>query len=530
MKKCPHNLTVRVAWLACALVTAFGGATASAQSATETGENPIIINRNSSSYDLPVSRIYTGRSPFVNTEPAPARPAEPRATPPPKAEVTGAETCWGLVKLQKTAPATASIGENITYVLTAVGQCDVADVVITDTISPNATYVSSDPAGTVEGKKVTWKFPGMARGETKPIRIVVKAVREGELVNCATVTAVPIVCVTTVIGKPVLTIRKTGPATAVLGADVTYSVVVANTGTTTAKNVVLTDPVPQGMGGSPVTVNIGDLAPNQSRTVPVTFKATQRGRFCNVATAESSNAGRVTAEACTVVQQPGVKITKEGDREQFLGRRASYRVVVSNTGDTTLTGVVVTDTAPAATSIVDAGGGTVSGNTITWNVGELATNATRTFTVVLTSSTPGNHCNTVAVRTAQGQTGTAEACTLWRGIPAVLLEVVDDPDPVAIGTTTTYTIRVTNQGTADMTNIAVVADYDDENTPASSPNGTVNGQKVTFPTVARLAAKQSFTYTITVRGVKAGDARNKVTITAAELRAPVVEEESTTVY
>jgi len=84
-------------------------------------------------------------------------------------------------------------------------------------------------------------------------------------------------------------------------------------GTTTARNVVVTDPVPQGMGGSPVTVNVGDLAPNQSKSLTVTFKATQRGRFCNVATAESSNAGKVSAEAARV-QQPGVKITKEGTR------------------------------------------------------------------------------------------------------------------------------------------------------------------------------------------------------------------------
>lgn len=38
------------------------------------------------------------------------------------------------------------------------------------------------------------------------------------------------------------------------------------------------------------------------------------------------------------------------------------------------------------------------------------------------------------------------------------------------------------------------------------------------------------TYTITVKGNKAGDSRNKVVLTAEELTSPVEETESTTVY
>ena len=67
-------------------------------------------------------------------------------------------------------------------------------------------------------------------------------------------------------------------------------------------------------------------------------------------------------------------------------------------------------------------------------------------------------------------------------------------------------------------------------TPISSPQGAVSGQEVTFPVVGRLEPKQSLTYTVRVQGVKAGDARNKVVLTADTLSAPVVEEESSRVY
>jgi uncharacterized repeat protein (TIGR01451 family) len=289
--------------------------------------------------------------------------------------------------------------------------------------------------------------------------------------------------------------------------------------------------VPEGLTGNPVSVNIGDLAPNQSKTVPVSFTANQRGRFCNVATAESSNAGKVNAEACTVVLQPGLKITKEGTKEQFFGRNATYDIVVSNTGDTTLTGVVVTDSAPAGTTVVDAGGGSVSGNTVTWNLGELAKGESKTLNVALTSTTAGSHCNSVSVATAQGLRESAEACTAWRGVSALLLEKGDDPDPIQVGEQTTYFVRVTNQGTSPDADVKVVVQFPRELTPVSADNGgVVDGQTVTFPPVARLDPKQAFEYHVTARGAVAGDARVTFVRTSRDIPAPTTAEESTRVY
>jgi len=124
----------------------------------------------------------------------------------------------------------------------------------------------------------------------------------------------------------------------------------------------------------------------------------------------------------------------------------------------------------------------------------------------------------------------AKACTDWRGIAAILLEVVDDPDPIQVGEANTYTIKITNQGFSDIHNVKTVATMDEECDPVSSPQGTVSGKTVNFPAVPVIQPKKTVTYTISVKGVKAGDSRNKVSITSDELHSPVVEEESTTVY
>ena len=426
-------------------------------------------------------------------------------------------------------PAEASLGGEFVSELTITAQGCAANVIVRDTLPAGASYVRSEPAATVEGNQLVWNIGNMDAGQTIKGKVVMKADKEGTLVNCATVSADPRVCASTIVGKPVITIDKTGPETAVLGQDVTYNFVVKNTGTAVAKNVIVTDAVPEGLAGQAVTLNVGDIAPGQSKTGSATFKTTRRGKVCNTATADSSNAGKVSDDACTVVLVPGLKVEKTGTKEQILGRNADYEIVVSNTGDTTLQNVTVSDMAPAETSIVTAPGATIAGNKATWTVASLAPGAKATQSVKLTSKTAGTHCNNVTASSG-ALSDTAKACTLWKGIAAVLLEVVDDPDPIQVGESTTYTIKVTNQGFADIHNAKIIANFAEQVTPVSSPQGSVSGKTVNFPVVAKIAAKQTVTYTITVKGASVGDSRNKIILTADEFKTPVDEEESTTVY
>ena len=293
---------------------------------------------------------------------------------------------------------------------------------------------------------------------------------------------------------------------------------------------MITDTIPAGLGGGEKSFQVGDLAPGASKTVTVPAKAAERGKHCNVAVATSANAGTVKDDACTTVVKPGLKITKTGEPEKYMNKQASYKIVAQNIGDTDLTGVVVTDNAPTGTRLVSAPGASVAGNNATWNVGNLKAGESKSFDVVLTSPQPGKTCNVASITSAQGLRDSSEACTVWKGISAILLEVVDDPDPLQVGETTLYTIRITNQGNADLTNINAVAQYQKEMSPISSQGGTVDGKTVKFPTVPRLGAKQTITYTITGKAMEIGDHRLVLTLTEDNLLSPVKEEESTRVY
>ena len=456
--------------------------------------------------------------------------------PAPKAASNEGTIKTDLATLTKSAPASVSLGETFEYNLRYTANENLDSLIITDQPGEGVTYVKSEPAATADGRQLTWTLRDLDKGRNGSIKVWVKADKEGTLGNCATLVAIPQVCVATFVGKAQISIQKTGPTNAVLNSDVTYNIVVKNSGSLSAKDVVVTDNLPAGMthssGQKTLTFNLGELGANQSKQIPVTLKATTKGRHCNTAQVTTSNAGKANSEVCTMVLVPSLKIVKTGTKEQFLTRNATYEIKVSNPGDTALTGVVVTDTAPAGTTVVSAGqGGQVNGNKVTWNTGELKAGEEKTYTVVLTSRVAGNLCNSVSVTSAQGLTETSQACTVWRGVSALLLEKADNPDPIQVGENTTYTVKVTNQGTADDSNVKVVVEFPAEIDPVSASNGgVVNGKTVTFPAYPRLAPKQAFEYSVVARGARAGDARVKFVRTSDGIPAPTTAEESTRVY
>ncbi|MCX7847796.1 MAG: DUF11 domain-containing protein [bacterium] len=479
---------------------------------------------------------YSGPGESV-TSPALTQKREPvpsAAAPSPMNYVgTGASS----LDVRKVAPDAVGLGEQMFVELLLTANEDLRNVIVADEIPDGVTLLGTNPQAVMRGRELVWNIGAMSRGEQRKIIISYRAEREGVIKACASVRVEYVTCCQTRVGRPVLAIVKDGPAQALLHERCTYTVVVSNVGSAVARDVVLTDTLPPGMahdsGSKALTQRLGDLAPGQAARVEMPVRAVQRGRWQNWAVASAANAAEVRDDAITVVATRDLAIRKTGTRETFVGKRATYEIVVVNRGDTRLTDVVVMDTVPPEMRVVSAPGGIINGNQVTWRIATLAPGAEERLQLTVLANAMGRFCNQASVTTDEGLRGASQACTVVRGLAALLIEMVDVRDPLMVGESTAMRIRITNQGSAEDRNVRLVLVFPPEltpSTPAGATTGRVEGNTVVFSPYPVLAPQQRIEYSVRITGRQAGDARTRAQMTSELIRSPVTEEESTHVY
>ncbi len=447
------------------------------------------------------------------------------------------------IGITKTATPRALVGQQIEYniVVTNPSQVATSNTVLTDNVPDGIQYVSSQPDAKVAGQTLTWNLGSIAAGGQSAVKVIAKTTKVGTFHNTANVTAdhglAAEAADDTVVTAPVLEIAKTAPAEVLICEPITYTVTVTNTGDAPATNVKLEDELPEGLvyqeKHSKIMADFGTLAPGESKRVRYEVTASKTGTYTNTVTVTGDGGLNVSAKAKTIVRQPVLAIVKDAPRTRFAGRNITYTITVTNKGDGVAKNCVVMDSVPAGCTFLSASGGAepVAGK-LSWNLGDLAPEASRKVTFTVKTQAMGNIENLATVSAICAK-NSAKAVTAVQGIPAILLECVDEADPIEIGAQETYTITVTNQGTAADTNIVIKCTLpgEQEFVSASSPTKeTVEGQVVTFAPLKSLAPKAKATYKVVVKALKAGDVRFTVSLKSDQLKTPVGETESTNIY
>ena len=258
------------------------------------------------------------------------------------------------------------------------------------------------------------------------------------------------------IQTPSIAIEKVTAVTSVdaVGDEIEYTLTVTNTGNMTLSDVTVTDPL------TGLNQNIGSMTPGQVVEITTTYAVTQadldNGLIENVATVTGMGGDtQVTDQDDAVVEAerlPNISLTKEVDLESVSreGIVLNYTLVVTNTGNVTLSSGELRD--PKT-------GLTVPG--ITLAPGESKT-FTTTYTVTLEDLLSGqpilNIANVQAIDPQSQQTVRAEAqATVNVDLePGISIEKTADVSEVTLtGDVITYTLVVTNTGTAPLVNVVV---------------------------------------------------------------------------
>jgi uncharacterized repeat protein (TIGR01451 family) len=206
----------------------------------------------------------------------------------------------------------------------------------------------------------------------------------------------------------------------------------------------------------------------------------------------------------------------------------NYDVTVKNTGDAVARNPVV-----RIDSATDSDAQTAAAREGGQPLGEIAPGQSKTTRIVYHTHGEGDFkVNAIASDPCAGM-AMAAGTTSITGIPALLLEANDHPDPVRVGENTTYTISVTNQGSAADHNIRLVATLPDGEQYVNSDGPTqvdVAGSTLTFAPLAAISPKQVATWHVEIKATKAADVRFKVEMSSDSFKEPAVKMEQTRLY
>ncbi|HEY2413809.1 MAG TPA: right-handed parallel beta-helix repeat-containing protein [Pirellulaceae bacterium] len=364
--------------------------------------------------------------------------------------------------------------------------------------------------------------------------------------------------------------KNDGVTTVAQGSTVTYTIVVSNSGPSAVTGATVGDTFPATLTGvtftavgSPGTSGAtnGNGNINQTVNLPVggTITYTATGTVSNTAAGAITNTATVGAPAgtadlnlannmstdtdtvATSTSTADLRITKtDGVSTVAPGGALTYTIVVSNAGPAAVTGATVTDIFPpnlTGTMFTAAGSGGASGFTNgSGNLNQtvnLPAGSSITYTVTGTASTTpsGAITNTAAVTAPAGVADANQANNVATDTDTfapttattdLSITKSDGVSTVAAGGTLTYTIVVSNMGSAPVTGAAVTDVFPATLTgvtfTASGSTGTsgfTNGtgniaQAVNLPVGGTI----TYTATGTVSPTAAGAISNTATVTA----------------
>jgi uncharacterized repeat protein (TIGR01451 family) len=434
------------------------------------------------------------------------------------------------VSVTKTGPATVVAGTDVTYSITVTnnGPSDAQNIQTSDLPPPQTSFVSfNGPANgstLAVGASLTYTLvlhvnPGAPDGSTLTNEAdVTSDTPDSDTTNNSFMVN------STVQSSADLALTKTGPASALAGTQVTYTLSVANNGPSDAQNVMISDTLPAGetfvsastgtgTGTSYSSGNLGTLTAGGSVTIALVAAvngSTANGTILtNTAAASSttsdSNAtnNTDTFDTTVTVPQADLAITKVGPATVQAGNQITYTLSLTNNGPNDAQGVSVTDTLPAGESFVSASEGSGSGTSFTDSIGTFAAGASRTVTIValVNATTPvGTDLANMAAISAT----TSDSFPLNNGftfhttvtsLTADVAVTKVGPATVTPGTQITYTLTVTNTGPASATNVSLTDTLPTGETFVSASEGSGSGTSFT-DSIGTLAFAVSRTITL----------------------------------
>jgi uncharacterized repeat protein (TIGR01451 family) len=362
---------------------------------------------------------------------------------------------------------------------------------------------------------------------------------EGEIGSVAQVLFQAKATARSVSTRPQIQVRHAAPRQVLIGNSIALDITVTNSGSGIAEGIVLEEDVPPGFthpAGNMLEYEIGSLRPGETRKLELSLTAAKAGAYRNQLRIHGE--GNLADQDALDIEviAPTLELALQGPSRRYLDRQATYTLTVANPGTAAATNVDLVTYMPKGFKFVESdnqGKYDSRSHSIHWNLEELPANRLGEVKLTAIPVETGEQVFRVEAKADLDLSATTQHVVRVDSLSELTFSIADLADPIEKGSETTYEIRVRNHGSKADSNIRLAALLPDELQPLAvdgPTRGTINGQRVDFEPVARLAPNDEAVFRFNARGNIAGDHVIRVQVASDEATTPVTKEESTRVY
>lgn len=444
------------------------------------------------------------------------------------------------VVIHKRAPEQVKVGKPATFVIQVqnVGGVEALDVQVHDRVPAGMRLVDATPQPHMQGDLMLWQLGALEPGGERTISLQLVPEAEGELGSVARVTFEAAASVRTFSTRPALKITQRAPQQVLIGQQLEIELEVSNPGTGVATGVILQADVPDGFEhpkGRELDNLIGTLAPGETRRQVLRLRAVAPGTVQSqvrlVADDELTASDSVNVE----VVAPQLAIELEGPARRFLERQATYQINIANVGSAEASNVEIVAYLDRGFSFVGTeyqGQYDASRHAVYWSLAELPVEARGAVPLTLLPIEQGERAIRLEARGDLNLIARHEKKVSVDALAELTFSITDDADPIEVGSTATYEIRLINRGSRDDADVKLKLQLPPglELVSSESDASTDGRGLVVFAPQSVMAARTETVHRVRVKGTAPGTHVVKAIVASREAPVAVTKEESTTVY
>jgi uncharacterized repeat protein (TIGR01451 family) len=318
---------------------------------------------------------------------------------------------------------------------------------------------------------------------------------------------------------PSIALSKTGPPSAAVGQEITFTITVTNNGKIETQPLTVRDLLPEALEfvrsepaaaveGRELAWTMAPLPPGQSHTIQAIFKSSRVGTITNGVSASSADGLRAESNATTQVTQPQLTVAKVGPASGMVGIPITYQITVTNPGTGPATNVVLSDDFDAGLEHESRA------NPVEMRVGTLGPNETRTLPLTLVPRQMGQLVNRVTVTGDGGLKAQAQHPVNVQ--QARLTIRMTGPQRRYVDRPAVFDIKVTNTSDIALNNVVVRNQFPPELSFLSATEGGQSSDGQVFWSLGTLEPKQERVLQVTARCLRIARQATNVAVVSAD--------------